>query len=110
MDKLDKNSAPYLAGGYEKLFEAAESSHMAAEDVVLYSRSLERLQAYQAGIDYAAEQSWASGLEKGREEGLLEGRAEAEIEIARNLLKAGIPLEVVSDTTCLSIEQLDKIL
>ena len=134
MDKLDKNSAPYVEGGYEKLFEAAESSHMAAEDVVLYSQSLERLNAYRAGIDYAAEQSWASGLEKGRTEGLQKGRAEglqkgraeglqkgraeglqkgraeAEMEIARNMLKAGISKELISSTTGLTIDQIEKLI
>lgn len=57
-------------GKYEELFRAAESDQIAAEDVVPYSQSVERLRAYQAGIDYATEQSWVSGVEKGRAEGI----------------------------------------
>ena len=92
MDKLDKNSKPYKAGGYENLFDAAESRKIASEDVVLYSQSLERLRSYQAGVDYAAEQSWASGLEKGR-----------------NLLKSGMSKEMVASATGLSLDRIESL-
>ena len=121
MDKLDKNSEPYKSGGYENMFDAAESRQIAAEDVVLYSQSLERLRFYQAGVDYAAEQSWASGLEKGRAEGRVEGRAEGRAEgielgeermsvrIARNLLKSGMSKEMVASATGLSIDRIEHL-
>ena len=117
MDKLDKNSKPYKAGGYENLFDAAESRKIASEDVVLYSQSLERLRSYQAGVDYAAEQSWASGLEKGRAEGRVEGRAEGielgeermSVRIARNLLKSGMSKEMVASATGLSIDRIEHL-
>ena len=125
MDKLDKNSEPYKSGGYENMFDAAESRQIAAEDVVLYSQSLERLRSYQAGVDYAAEQSWASGLEKGRAEGRAQGRAEGRVEgraegielgeermsvrIARNLLKSGMSKEMVASATGLSIDRIEHL-
>ncbi|MBD5337776.1 MAG: hypothetical protein HDR98_01470 [Bacteroides sp.] len=123
MDKLDKNSEPYKSGGYENMFDAAESRQIAAEDVVLYSQSLERLRSYQAGVDYAAEQSWASGLEKGRAEGRAEGaqtregRAEGielgeermSVRIARNLLKSGMSKEMVASATGLSIDRIEHL-
>ncbi|MBD5385727.1 hypothetical protein HDR69_04805, partial [bacterium] len=109
------------SGGYENMFDAAESRQIAAEDVVLYSQSLERLRSYQAGVDYAAEQSWASGLEKGRAEGRVEGRAEGRAEgielgeermsvrIARNLLKSGMSKEMVASATGLSIDRIEHL-
>ena len=117
MDKLDKNSEPYKSGGYENMFDAAESRQIAAEDVVLYSQSLERLRFYQAGVDYAAEQSWASGLEKGRAEGRVEGRAEGielgeermSVRIARNLLKSGMSKEMVASATDLSLDRIEHL-
>ena len=113
MDKLDKNSKPYKAGGYENLFDAAESRKIASEDVVLYSQSLERLRSYQAGVDYAAEQSWASGLEKGRAEGRAEGIELGEermsVRIARNLLKSGMSKEMVASATGLSIDRIEQL-
>ena len=113
MDKLDKNSEPYKSGGYENMFDAAESRQIAAEDVVLYSQSLERLRSYQAGVDYAAEQSWASGLEKGRAEGRAEGIELGEermsVRIARNLLKSGMSKEMVASATGLSIDRIEHL-
>ena len=109
MDKLDKNSKPYKAGGYENLFDAAESRKIASEDVVLYSQSLERLRSYQAGVDYAAEQSWASGLEKGRAEGIELGEERMSVRIARNLLKSGLSKEMVASATGLSLDRIESL-
>lgn len=69
MDKMDKDSKPYRDGGYKDLFNAAESTHLAAEDVVLYSQSLSRLRSLQAGLDYRYEEGRAEGRAEGRDEG-----------------------------------------
>lgn len=106
MERLDKTSEPYLDGHYDTLFDAAESSGIVADEVVLYSQSLERLQSYQAGVDYAAEQSLKSGVEIGRDEGMEEAR----IQIARNLLASGMSPEMIASNTGLSISRIEGLL
>ena len=49
------------------------------------------------------------GYDAGKAEGLEEGAKAEKIEIAKNLLKDGIPIEVVSKNTGLSIEELEKL-
>ncbi len=49
------------------------------------------------------------GKAEGKAEGLEEGARAKEIEIAKNLLKDGISIEVVSRNTGLSIEELNKL-
>ncbi len=49
------------------------------------------------------------GVEEGLKEGLKQGRKEAEITIAKNLLKDDLPIEMVSKNTGLSIEELKKL-
>ena len=48
------------------------------------------------------------GLKEGRAEGRAEGRTEAEIEIAKNLLSAGIDIKLISKTTGLSEAEIKK--
>lgn len=97
MDKLDKNSQPYIEGNYGELFEAAESNLLAGEEVVLYSNSLARMQAIQSGMEYQYE------------EGRAEGRAEEKLQIARNMLSDGLEPARVASYTGLSIEDLSKL-
>ena len=109
MDKLDKTSKPYLEGGYEKIFEAAESNRLVAEDVVLYSQSLDRIRAYQAGIDYAAEQSMEKGIEKGMEKGIEIGREQEKVNTAKILIMMNQEDEFISQATGLTIEKIRSI-
>ena len=48
-------------------------------------------------------------LKKGRMEGRLEGRMEAQTETARKLLEANIPVEIISETTSLPVEFIEKL-
>lgn len=48
--------------------------------------------------------------EEGHEEGRAEGHTEAQIEIARNLKKIGIPLKDIANSCNLSVEEIKKYL
>ena len=49
------------------------------------------------------------GQDDGKTEGLEEGAKTERIAIAKNLLKDGIPIEVVSKNTGLSVEELKEL-
>ena len=61
-------------------------------------------------INTARNWGYDDGKEDGKAEGLEEGARAKEIEIAKNLLKDGIPIEVVSKNTGLSVEELENLL
>lgn len=105
MDKMDKNSKPYIDGEFDEFFKAAESKNMAAEDVVLYSQSLSRLRSYQAGLDYRFEE----GMEKGIYIGEERGRKATLEEIARMMKADGTDIVYISKLTGLSIEQIQSL-
>ena len=46
------------------------------------------------------------GLAEGREKGLAEGRVEAQLEVARKMLAAGMPVEQIAELTGLAVETL----
>ena len=60
-------------------------------------------------IEFAREKGLAQGLKQGLEQGRQEAR-EKELAIAGNLLRMGIPVQVVSQATGLSVEALGELL
>ncbi len=59
------------------------------------------------------EQRLDDATEKGREEGILigheKGRKAEKIEVAKNLLKAGVSIDIITQTTGLSVDYIEKI-
>ena len=68
-----------------------------ARNKIAISREEERQQGKEEGL--------AEGLEKGKEE----GEHNAKIETAKNMLKDGLPKEVVAKYTGLSVEDVKKL-
>ncbi len=54
------------------------------------------------GLQQGKEEGLAEGLEKGKEEGIAEGK----IETARNMLHKGLEIELISQCTGLTIEEI----
>ncbi len=49
------------------------------------------------------------GLEKGMEQGLEKGKLNEKIEIAKNMIKIGVDINIISNATQLSIDQIKKL-
>ena len=68
----------------------------------------------ETAIDEAREEGLETGLEQGLERGLKQGlergRHEERLELIRKMLSKGQSLEVVSDVTGLSLEELEAML
>ena len=60
-------------------------------------------------INTARNWGYDDGKEDGKAEGLEEGARAKEIEIAKNLLQKGVSIDLVSESTGLSIEELNKL-
>ena len=60
-------------------------------------------------INTARSWGYDDGKADGKAEGIEEGAKAKEIEIAKNLLQKRVSLEIVSESTGLSIEELEKL-
>ena len=60
-----------------------------------------------AAIDTSFEDGLEKGVEKGKIEGKAEGKAEEQRQIAANLKKQGVHIEIISQCTGLSIEEIN---
>jgi predicted transposase/invertase (TIGR01784 family) len=97
-DKVPKNyHSPYMSQVAEKL----SILKMTKEERELYSYYQKKLHNDRDELKFAE----AKGEARGKEIGEARGREE----VARNLLKAGIALDLIANATGLSIEQIEKL-
>ena len=109
IDKMDKNSIAYKEGGYEDLFDSAESVNVVGEDMVLYSQSLAALREVQAGLDFRYEEGREEGREEGIRLGMEKGMEEGIEKVARKMKTAGMDPGSISELTGLSLERIKEI-
>ena len=111
---MDKNNELYRSGDYSDVLEAATLGSLAEEERVEYSKSYWKMKDDEAALEYAKQQANAEGMEKGMKKGLEKGmkkgmekgRAEGILQTALKLLKAGVPKDLICQTTGLTPEQL----
>lgn len=90
---------------FQKLFKVAEIAKFTPSQHQDYQESLKVYRDMKNSLDTAREEGVEIGVEKGIEIGVEKGR----IEVARNLLKKGLDNEFISETTNLSVEQIEKL-
>lgn len=110
---MNNASLAYQEGNFTEIFDAARSSHLKKDDIILYSQSLEAFRETQRGIQYAADRAREQGRMEGRMEGREEGREEERrriIGIALKAKKKGIySIDQISDLTGLSVDFIESL-
>ena len=62
-----------------------------------------------ATLAYAEQKGIEKGIEKGIQKGIQKGKREEAIAIAREMKKAGVPVEQIARFTKLSVEEIEKL-
>lgn len=121
MDTLDRMPFEAQKAVFRKLLEVADVENMTHEERLRYDESLKNYRDYvntiasaerisrEKGLEEGLEKGEAKGLKKGRIEGRAEGEARGKRQIALNLKKAGIPIEVIVQSTGLSAEEIERL-
>ncbi len=63
----------------------------------------------QSSIEYAQDEGFKQGEAKGRAEGETKGRNERNMEIAKNLLKQNVAIDIISNATGLNPEEIKSL-
>ncbi|WP_265017507.1 Rpn family recombination-promoting nuclease/putative transposase [Wolbachia endosymbiont (group A) of Epistrophe grossularia] len=99
----------------KKAYEELNRFNWSEKEFIAYEQEIKRILDEQAvlaqKIDDATEKGIKIGHEKGRAEGREEGRKDRDIEVAKNLLKAGVSIDTISQATGLpkaEIKQLQE--
>jgi predicted transposase/invertase (TIGR01784 family) len=97
LNRLDKVPDKLRERVFEKLFETTEIAKFTPDQIRSYEDSLKYYRDLKNSLDTA------------KEEGREEGREERNIEIAKELLKNGIDINIISKSTGLTQEQIERL-
>jgi predicted transposase/invertase (TIGR01784 family) len=97
-DFVEKYINPFADYGFKKLFETAEIAKFTPDQIRSYEDSLKYYRDLKNSLDTA------------KEEGKIEGKIEEKIETAKKGLNKGLPLDVISEITGLSKEEIEIII
>ena len=101
----------------EKVRDDAEVITRGLDDILYYdpvmleeqANEYERKIAREEGFNEGKEAGIKEGIKEGRETGIKEGKKESQIEIIKNMLDKNMDLNLISDITNISIEEINKI-
>ena len=96
------------APGLEEARERLKLDSMTKDELAAYYRHLDNIVILRDNIYTEREEGRAEGIEEGLNKGLIKGREEEKRENARNLKKLGIAIDVISQATGLSKEEIEK--
>ena len=110
---------------FEELLMEAEYLKMDNETQVQYERRVKQMRdaknvedymiktsiakGMKQGLEKGMEKGIEKGMKQGLEKGMAEGMEKAKFEMAKNLLRLGVELEIISEATGLSKEELSSL-
>ncbi|MBQ8889387.1 MAG: PD-(D/E)XK nuclease family transposase, partial [Bacteroidaceae bacterium] len=121
METLDRLPFKVRKAVFDRLEQLASKANMTPEERWQYEEEWKNLSDYvnthayamktghEAGLAEGMEKGLKEGLEKGLEKGLIEGEKKGKLEAACNLKKMGISVELISQATGLSIEEIENL-
>lgn len=111
--KTGSISSEATAAGLPEARERLRVDSLSQEDKQAYYRHLEAVRHMKSLFDTSRDEGYQDGLMEGRAEGKAEGRAEGEKEkalnIALKLLAFNTPIDIISQSTGLTVEEIKKL-
>ncbi|MDR3132122.1 MAG: Rpn family recombination-promoting nuclease/putative transposase, partial [Rickettsiales bacterium] len=87
--------SPIINLAYDEL----NKERWSEKDLVAYEERLMDLRKEEAILAYRLDTAKEEGRKEGRAEGREEGKQQAKIAVAKNLLKAGVSIDIIAQTT-----------
>ncbi|SEH08637.1 Rpn family recombination-promoting nuclease/putative transposase [Candidatus Venteria ishoeyi] len=108
LEDLSKRPAKLQEKIFEKLFKQAEIANYTDAEYTEYETSLKIYRDLKNSIDTAFDDGKLEGKAEGRAEGLAEGEQQALLRTAEKLKKAGVAVEIIAQTTGLSVREIKR--
>ena len=109
METLEKMPFEAQHKIFKRLAEIADSKTLTKEEQEKYNNSMMVMWDNYAVYKHAEEKGIIKGEAKGRTEGRAEGKKEKAKEIALKLLALNTPIDIIFQSTGLSIEEIKKL-
>ncbi|QYS91589.1 PD-(D/E)XK nuclease family transposase [Flavobacterium covae] len=94
---------------FTQAFEKAELANFGQLDLDKYESSLKVYRDLKGVIDTAFDDGKMEGLIEGKMEGLIEGEIKGKIETAKSLKRLGVSVEIITQATGLTKEEINKL-
>ena len=98
---------------FDRLFEEAEIARFTPQEQREYEASKKAYRDIKNSVDTAKREGIAEGMEKGMkqgmEKGMEQGMKQRSLEIARNLLSLGLPVDQITQATGLTGEEIQQL-
>ena len=107
--KTGSISSKATAAGLPEARERLRVDSLSQKDKQAYFRHLEAVRHMKSLFDTSRDEGYQDGLTEGRAEGRAEGEKEKTKEIALKLLALNTPIDIISQSTGLSIEEIKKL-
>lgn len=104
--KLSESDVRRETGIFREFVNECRMSNLNETEMKEYKKSIMEYEDVQDACVAAKEDGFAEGKAEGRAEGLAEGEANKAREIAFELLKKQIPVEIISETTGLTEDEI----
>ncbi|WP_353282130.1 Rpn family recombination-promoting nuclease/putative transposase [Wolbachia endosymbiont (group A) of Aleiodes leptofemur] len=93
--------SPIIKLAYDEL----DKFHWNEKDLMAYEERIMNLQKEEAILEYRLDLAKDEGIQIGHEKGREEGEKEAKIAVAKNLPKAGVSIDIIAQTTGLTVDE-----
>jgi predicted transposase/invertase (TIGR01784 family) len=105
LSQLQDRPAKLQERVFQRLFEAAAIANFTPGELTQYEESLK----YYRDIKNVVDTAMQEGEIKGKIEGKIEGMQQRSLEVARNLKKAGVAVDIIVQSTGLSAEEIEAL-
>ncbi|WP_264685595.1 MULTISPECIES: Rpn family recombination-promoting nuclease/putative transposase [unclassified Wolbachia] len=97
----------------KRAYEELNRFNWSEKEFIAYEQEIKRIRDEQAVLAQKLDDAKHEGRQEGRQEGIQigheKGRKEREIEVAKNLLKAGVSVNLIAESTGLSIDETEQL-
>ena len=94
---------------FYQVLDTANVASLSEEDRIVYESNLKAYRDTMSCIRFAEYTGRTEGREEGREEGMKEGMEKRNYEIAKSLKQQGVSIDIISKSTGLSVEEIEKL-
>jgi predicted transposase/invertase (TIGR01784 family) len=109
LGKLEKRPIKLKERIFKKLFGQAEIANFNSIQLSEYDESLKIYRDIKNVIDTARKEGMTKGMAEGIARGKTRGKAEGKVEIALIMKKNRVDFEIISQSTGLSLEEINKL-
>ncbi|WP_353273404.1 Rpn family recombination-promoting nuclease/putative transposase [Wolbachia endosymbiont (group A) of Agelastica alni] len=110
-DETSEEDLKKIIGGdaiIGKAYDLLNQYNWTKEERFTYDQATKHINDYISCINQKFNEGVEFGKKEGREEGREEGEVKAKIEVAKNLLKAGVSIDIISQTTGLTVDEIEN--